>query len=141
MNVPASLSFAFLCLLLPATAVLAHHSGSAFDNSRQIDVSGEVVEWRWSNPHAWLLLNVRNDKGEMELWRIEATSPNILMRSGWNRRSLQPGEQVTVIIRPLRDGKPGGSLLGAVLADGSNLGAPPGSGGPGSVSAGLAEEK
>ena len=90
-------------------------------------------EWQWQNPHAWLKMHVKNEAGEDVLWSIEATSPNILMRQGWRRSTLSAGDEVTVLIHPLRDGNPGGSLLGARLADGTELGAPPGSGGRGSL--------
>src|SRR5690606_11796483 len=111
----------------------AHHSGAPYDSAQRIEVSGVVQEWSWQNPHAWLKLQASDDSGAAVEWNIEATSPNILMRQGWRRSSLNPGDEVTVLINPLRDGSPGGSLLGARLADGSELGAPPGSGGGGSL--------
>lgn len=123
----------FLGLMATALGVQAHHSGAPFDFNKEIEVSGVVEEWQWQNPHAWLKLQVRNAAGENELWAIEATSPNILMRQGWKRSTLSSGDEVTVLIHPLRDGNPGGSLLGARLADGTELGAPPGSGGRGSL--------
>jgi hypothetical protein len=116
-----------LAALLMSAASMAHHSGAPYDNERRIEVTGVVVEWQWQNPHAWLRINARDSAGVEQEWNIEATSPNILMRQGWRRSTLEPGDQVTVLIYPLRDGSPGGSLLGARLADGTELGAPPGS--------------
>jgi hypothetical protein len=116
----------FVALLMSA-AVLAHHSGAPYDNEKRIEVTGTVVEWQWQNPHAWLRINAKDSTGAEQEWNIEATSPNILMRQGWRRSTLKAGDSVTVLIYPLRDGSPGGSLLGARLADGSELGAPPGS--------------
>ena len=114
--------------LVVATHVNAHHSGVAYDRDREITVRGEVKEWRWSNPHAWLQMYVADDKGEAVLWSIESTSPNILVRQGWKRTSLKPGDKVQVVLRPMRDGTPGGSMIRAILDDGTVLGAPAGSG-------------
>ena len=115
--------------LLLVSPVWAHHSGAPYDSDKSIEVTGVVGEWSWQNPHAWLRLQVENSKGEKEEWNIEATSPNILLRQGWRRSTLNPGDEVTVQIHPMRDGTPGGSLLGARLSDGTQLGAPPGSSG------------
>lgn len=123
----------FVILVGVSMTVLAHHSGAPYDNEKQIEITGAVGEWKWQNPHAWLRLIVKGEKGNDEDWSIEATSPNILLRQGWRRSTLKEGDMVTVLIHPLRDGNPGGSLLGARLADGTELGAPPGSGGSGSL--------
>lgn len=130
-----ALSFLLLCSL----AVQAHHSGAPFDSSKRVEVTGTVETWQWQNPHAWLRMQVDDGSGQLTEWNIEATSPNLLMRQGWRRSSLQAGDTVTVLIYPMRDGTPGGSLLGARLSDGTELGAPPGSGGTGSLSAGAGE--
>lgn len=114
-------------ILLFSSLAMAHHSGAPYDNEKRIEVSGIVVEWQWQNPHAWLRMTAKDDSGNDVEWNIEATSPNILMRQGWRRSTLEAGDPVTVLIYPLRDGSPGGSLLGARLADGAELGAPPGS--------------
>lgn len=134
------ISFSMLAaMLLQAGYANAHHSGAPYDTDKSIEVSGVVDEWTWQNPHAWLRLTARNDKGEDVVWNIEATSPNILMRQGWRRSTLKSGDNVSVLIHPLRDGSPGGSLMGARLVDGTELGAPPGSGGSGSLTSGTTE--
>ena len=120
-------------LFLLSSPLLAHHSGAPFDTEKRVEVTGVVDEWQWQNPHAWLRLQVDDGAGNKVEWNIEATSPNILMRQGWRRSTLQPGDNITVLVYPMRDGSPGGSLLGARLADGTELGAPPGSGGTGSL--------
>lgn len=128
-------SFSASCALAALVAdAHAHHSGAPLDTDREIEVEGVVEEWRWQNPHAWLRLSATDDDGNTVEWRIEATSPNILVRQGWRRDTLEPGDHVVVLVHPLRDGRPGGSLLGARLEDGTELGAPPGSGGSGSLS-------
>lgn len=128
--------FVALGLLGLAGMSQAHHSGAPFDTEREIEVSGVVEHWHWQNPHAWLRLVAEDEAGNEVEWNIEATSPNILLRQGWRRSTLQEGDDVTVLIHPMRDGSAGGSLLGARLADGTELGAPPGSGGRGSLTEG-----
>ena len=127
------INFILAATLLLAVPAWGHHSGAPYDSDSSIEVSGVVEEWSWQNSHAWLRLQVTNSKGENEEWNIEATSPNILLRQGWRRSTLAAGDEVTVLIRPMRDGTPGGSLMGARLSDGTELGAPPGSGGSGSL--------
>ena len=97
-----------------------------FDQSKQITLVGAVREFQFTNPHAFIELRVpaapagaaAND------WSIELNSPNNLRRQGWSRDSLKPGDRVTVVINPLREGKNGGLFVSAILADGKVLGDP-----------------
>jgi hypothetical protein len=113
---------AALTLALPA---VAHHSGAMFDRSQVAMLEGEVHEWRWSNPHSWLQVQVTNEAGEQVLWSLEATSQQILARQGWRRTSLVPGEKISVYFNPFRDGAPGGNLVAVMKSDGTVLGQPP----------------
>lgn len=121
-------------------AAFAHHAGTMYDRSQEATIKGEVEEWRWSNPHAFLQIYVNDESGEKTLWSFESTSPNILVQQGWRRTSLEPGDEVEVIYNPLKDGAPGGSLVGVVLPDGKRLNARSGSGGSDSASEELKEE-
>jgi len=100
----------------------AHHSGAMFDTSKKVDVSGTVVDFNWSNPHANFKVNVDKPGGVSEVWAVEMNSPNNLVREGWKRTTLKPGDKVTVTVRPLRDGTPGGQYVSIKLADGTVLG-------------------
>lgn len=116
-------------MLLTAGESIAHHSYAMFDPERIIKVSGVVQEFVWSNPHSSFKLAVAGADGSQEIWAIEMNSPNNLVREGWKRTSIQSGDKVTVTIRPLRDGTPGGEYVGIQLANGAVLGAvnpPPG---------------
>ena len=106
-----------------------HHSGAPYDSNKKITIEGVVKEWSWRNPHSSLRLAVTEANGDETVWIIEGTSPNILIKQGWTRSTIKPGDRIKATIHPLRDGKPGGSLLGVVTSDGKVLGAPPGSGG------------
>lgn len=140
MTKAASILLVGMLALTSGGIALAHHAGTMYDRSQQATVKGEVEEWRWSNPHAFLQIYVNDDSGDTELWSFESTSPNILVQQGWRRTSLEPGDEVEVIYNPLKDGSPGGSLVGVVLEDGTRLNARSGSGGGDSASENLKEE-
>lgn len=100
----------------------AHHSFAMFDRDTQMELTGTVKEFQWTNPHTWTQLEVVADDGSVTEWNIEGGSPNGLTRQGWKRNSLKPGDVVTLTINPLHNGRPGGSFVRAVRADGSVLG-------------------
>ena len=101
----------------------AHHSGAMFDRSKQITVTGVVKEFDWTNPHASFSVEEMKPDGTAELWGVEMNSPNNLVREGWTRNTLKPGDKVSALINPLRDGKPGGVYVAITLPDGKVLGA------------------
>jgi hypothetical protein len=105
-----------------AAPAFAHHSGAMFDIGKKVDVSGTIVDFNWSNPHANFKVNVEKPGGGSEVWAVEMNSPNNLVRDGWKRTTLKAGDKVTVTVRPLRDGTPGGQYVSIVLADGKVLG-------------------
>jgi hypothetical protein len=107
-------------LAVPA-AVLAHHSYSMFDMQRTIVLEGTVVQFRWSNPHAFIRVNAQVN-GKAEEWSIEMTSPNNLALEGWTRRTIQQGDKVKLHVHPLRSGAQGGAYAGIELPNGSTLG-------------------
>jgi hypothetical protein len=108
-------------VLLLAAAALAHHSFAMFDNTRQVTLTGTIKEFQWTNPHTFTWIDVPNDAGVTETWGIEGMSPNYLGRRGWTKNTLKPGDKVTIVINPLKDGKPGGTFLRCTLADGTEM--------------------
>ena len=104
-----------------ATAAMAHHSFSMFDMKKEVTTKGAVTDFKWTNPHAWMHVDVADAKGATTNWAIEMTSPNNLVSVGWRRSSLKVGDKVTVTYHPLVNGKPGGSLVRVVLPDGKVL--------------------
>jgi Family of unknown function (DUF6152) len=106
-------------MLALASVAVAHHSFAMFDQARQLSLQGTVQNFQWTNPHSWIYLDVRHADGGLETWQIEMNSPNNLRRQGWRPRTLKPGDQVTVVINPLRDGHKGGLFVSVKLPDGS----------------------
>ena len=105
-----------------ATPAGAHHSFAMFDRTQQVTLKGTIKDFQYNNPHSWIQLIVTPPAGGEEEWTIEALSPNVLNRTGWKRTSLVPGEKVTLVIYPMRDGTHGGNLISVTLPDGSTLG-------------------
>lgn len=110
-----------LLLVLAPIALQAHHSFAMFDAATEKTLSGVVKEFQWTNPHSWIQLDVTDATGSIE-WAIEGNSPNILVRQGYTSKSIKPGDRISVVIHPLKDGSPGGSLVSVKLADGTVLG-------------------
>lgn len=111
--------------------VVAHHSAAGIDRTKTLVVAGTVKEFRWTNPHSWIDLDVTDDKGVSTTWSVEMTSPTFLVRAGWKRSTLKAGDKVSVTLRPFKNGDPGGLFVSVTLADGQTLGersaAPPAS--------------
>ena len=115
---------ATMVLALFATSpalVIAHHSFAPFDMAKERTVTGTVKSIEWTNPHTWVWLDVLNDQGAVETWGFEGMSPNYLARRGWTRTTLKPGDKISVVFRPLRDGSKGGMFVSTKLADGRML--------------------
>jgi hypothetical protein len=106
---------------LTASAALAHHSTAPFDLTKEVEVKGTVKEVQWTNPHAWIQVNVPSANGAMVEWSFETEGPNVLTRAGIFRNTLMPGDQVTVKGHPLKDGRPGATMITVEKADGSVL--------------------
>jgi hypothetical protein len=113
-----------VALLLVATPVFAHHTGAMFDDHRSTTLSGTVKAFQWTNPHCWIQLMVAGEQGSAE-WSVEMGSPSQLFHGGWKPKSLQPGDKITVVVRPMRDGTNAGLFLSATFADGKVIGTPP----------------
>jgi hypothetical protein len=107
--------------LLAAVPALAHHSFAMFDQRRIVTLEGTVTEFQWTNPHAFIEIDVPGENGRVTHWSIELNSPNNLKRQGWTRTSVRSGDRVTLRMNPLRDGNPGGLFLDLRLPSGRVL--------------------
>jgi len=105
-------------LAAAAYPVAAHHSTTMFDREKTLPLVGTVKELHWTNPHVAIFIDNTSGQGASPgLWVIELTSPGNLVRSGWTRTVLKPGDKVSADIHPLRDGTKGGALRKITLVD------------------------
>lgn len=109
-------------LLSAAAPLLAHHAFSAeFDQSKPIKLSGEITKLEWTNPHAWLFIDVKGPDGKVVTWRLEMGAPIALLRAGWSRDDIKPGTAVTISGFLARAGGPVGNAFQVRLPDGRDL--------------------
>ena len=91
--------------------------------SKTITLSGTVRTFEWTNPHTWVWLEVTDPSGSTSVWGLEGAAPGELARHGWTKRSINPGDKLTVDIHPLKTGQTGGSFNKILFADGHTLSA------------------
>ena len=112
-----------LAVLLTAIPLFAHHGGtSLYDISKQITVDATVTEYVWTNPHVEIGFDAKDDKGKVDHWILEASSPPVMVSRGWNRKSLQVGDVVKVTFNPAQRGAGVGRLIKLIKANGEELG-------------------
>lgn len=90
-------------LMAIGAPLLAHHGTAAFD-SKEVTVKGTITNFVFTNPHVQVYWETKTDKGEKEQWQGELTAPTKLIRAGWNKNSLKPGDQVTVSGQQVKTG-------------------------------------
>jgi len=120
-----TLSYTFLLLtglLGISGSVLAHHGTAAFETSKSVTMKTTVADWYWANPHCFLKFDYKNDKGEVEHWVVETSNPADMINKGWSKDVMKPGDQVTVEVYPVKNGKPIGRLIHITLPNGQTLG-------------------
>jgi hypothetical protein len=112
-------------LLLSATlvagAALGHHSPAVFDLTKEVKLAGTVKEFRWSNPHSFIELNVAGEKGASDTWAIEMNGPSALVKAGWKSTTLKAGLSVAIVFNPLRTDEKVGKFVSITLPDGTQL--------------------
>ena len=114
-------------LLLAGGAAYAHHSAPVFYKvDERITIDGTVTEFRFTNPHAILKLEVESEDGAKRVWTAETTSPSVLRRRGWSQSSFTPGEKVKLEGMPSLDGSYLLRITRAFREDGTEIGVPPG---------------
>jgi hypothetical protein len=105
MNTKLLRSLALAGFLLAASAALfAHHAEVVYDHTRTIELKGKVTEFRWTNPHAAIHFDVQNSQGQLEEWIAEMGPLGGLMRGGWNKTTIKPGDEIEMVSYPHKDG-------------------------------------
>ena len=90
-------------------AVWAHHSFAMFDQEHPLELTGVVKDWKYTAPHAFIILDVKEADGTSQVWSLEGGAPSGLIRQGWTSKTLKPGDELKLSVEPLRSGAPGGS--------------------------------
>jgi hypothetical protein len=107
-------------LFLAQSSVLAHHGTSAY-STQVVTMKGTVTSFEFMNPHTEIRVDVTDASGHRVSWLCEAGSLNFLVRRGWSKNSMKPGDVVTIMGNPQRTGAPNLRLTKLVLPDGKEL--------------------
>jgi hypothetical protein len=115
------------CVLAVSVAgpALAHHSAAMFDSSKQVTLVGTVKQFQWTNPHSWIQLYVPDATGKPVEWSLEWQGVSGLYKQGVRASSLKPGDKVTIVGSPLRNGNPGANVRSIIGPDGQPIGRAP----------------
>jgi hypothetical protein len=119
-----SLVIAMGILLMASPASLAHHSRAMFDLAKNVTYQGVVNEYRLENPHSHIVITVganAKDSSTVGTWNIEASSVNLMVTEGWNRLTYKPGDRITVVAHPMKNGTKEALLFYAIKPDGTRL--------------------
>ena len=111
----------FLSAFVDSRPLFAHHSSASYDLEHQITLKGAVTSFEWTNPHVFIYLDVKNDDGSVEPWRIEGNSPNMLSRAGWKKEMLNVGDQITVSGSPAKNKTKVMRLVSITMANGQKF--------------------
>jgi hypothetical protein len=112
---------AAMCFLAVSIPLAAHHGTAGYDMEKELVMKGTVTEWLWANPHCFLKFDATNDKGDVAHWAAEVSNPIDMTRRGWTKHTLNVGDQITVTVRPAKNGAPVGQLMKVVLPSGQTL--------------------
>lgn len=105
-------------LAVASAPALAHHSAAMFEEKKTVTVEGVVKEFQFTNPHSWLLVDVKDKNGKVTTWGFEAEGPSTLQRAGIRPSEFPVGTKLTITGRPMKDGRPAAIWEYAVRADG-----------------------
>jgi hypothetical protein len=108
-------------VLATAALAIAHHSFAMYDHTRTLTLKGTVTKFQWTNPHAYLDLDVPDGDGTVKHFSLEMTSINMMQRLGWRSDLIKAGDHVTAVAAPLHTGQAGGLVLEVTLANGKKM--------------------
>jgi len=112
------LAMVFAAALVVVPVANAHHSGTMFDETKEVTVDGVVKEFQYTNPHSWLLVDVTGTDGKVTTWGFEAEGPSTLMQMKVRRSDFAPGTKLKITGHPMKDGRPAAAWTKAIRADG-----------------------
>lgn len=115
------LPLALVPLAIFAGPAFSHHSHAMYEPTKRITLTGTVSQVQWNNPHVFLYVNASDESGEVGNWTLEGGAPAVLLRQGWPRNNVNPGDAVTITIRPLLAGTRGGLIRTVTFEDGTTF--------------------
>ena len=118
MRITVLLSIAAALIAIPG---FAHHSATMFEPEKTVTVEGVVKQFQFTNPHSWLLVDVKNKNGSVTTWGFEAEGPSTLQRSGIRPSDFTAGTKLKITGRPMKDGSPAAIWVEAIRADGKRF--------------------
>jgi DNA/RNA endonuclease YhcR with UshA esterase domain len=118
MRIRAAIWLSAVLLLVAAPSARAHHSTSMYDMEHPSTYKGIVTRVEWTNPHGYIYMNIKNDKGGVDEWAMEINSPNFLRHNGWTNTTVKPGDEVTVTGGAAKSGAKTMRCTSVTLADG-----------------------
>ena len=104
-----------------ADTLFAHHGNSAYDETTPVRIKGVITKFDWANPHVYIYLDLKETDGTIKHWTVESLSPERMVRMGWNKYSVKPGDHVVITLSAAKDGSPIGYLTELIFADGRAL--------------------
>jgi hypothetical protein len=120
-NTRMSILFVLAGLFAVSVPLSAHHGNASYDYEKTVTVKGTVTQWVWSNPHCLLKFDVKDDKGEVQHWVTEASSPVDMQRIGWSANAFKAGDEITIDVMPSKNGVSVGRIRQVTLRDGTVL--------------------
>jgi uncharacterized protein DUF6152 len=106
--------------IVPSSA-FAHHGAAGYDMTKVVTMKGTITKFEWGNPHSQIYFDVTDDKGNVAHWDAETEPPPVMLERGWTRKSLNPGDEVTVYCYVAKNGATTAVLQKVVLANGKEL--------------------
>jgi hypothetical protein len=120
-NTRMSILLVLAGLFAVSVPLSAHHGNASYDYEKTVTVKGTVTQWVWSNPHCLLKFDVKDDKGEVQHWVTEASSPVDMQRIGWSANAFKAGDEITIDVMPSKNGVSVGRIRQVTLSDGTVL--------------------
>jgi len=121
MKIRLGIALFLLSGLVVSRPLFAHHSAASYDTEHPIILKGVVNNMEWTNPHVFIYLDVKDDNGNVEQWRVEGNSPNMLVRAGWKKEMIKAGDQLVVNGAPAKSGSKVMRLISLTLSNGQKF--------------------
>jgi hypothetical protein len=118
---PGVFLISFLILSSVSSPLFAHHGNAAYDETTPVRIKGTVTKFDWVNPHIYIYVDVKGIDGAVTHWSVESLSPERMVRMGWTKDSVKPGDEVAITLSAAKNGTPVGYLTKLVFDDGREL--------------------